>query len=108
MEESVAADDRQKIRVWRWMAVLMLKRWAKPQGSTPACFRNLFRSGTSSDRNFEHCSSSPAANAALESCTHRRSQKDYHPPPLRSGHDFRLVVRKRTSKLVGPLRGEAH
>jgi hypothetical protein len=42
--------------------------------------------GTSSERNFEHCSSSPAANAALESCTHRRSQEDYHPPPSRSGH----------------------
>jgi hypothetical protein len=27
------------------MAVLMLKRWSEPQGSTAACFRNLFRSG---------------------------------------------------------------
>src|SRR5688572_31341170 len=114
MEESAAADDRQKIRVWRWMAVLMLKRSAKPQGSIAACFRNLFRSGTSSERNFEHCSSSPAANAALEACTHRRSQEDYHPPPSRSGHVSLegSMVRDHSALILGEhtseLRNELH
>jgi hypothetical protein len=58
------------------------------------------------------------ARNELHACTHRRSQEDYHPPPSGSGHvslegsmvrdhSALLVMRKRTSTLVGPLKEEA-